>query len=164
MIADSPPSSLAFADSAQVRDYLVEAPKLDLVGPGAGHDLADELLHGWRRPSTWYLTGFLIPSDTPFEDRSDVDEDDSLDEVPDTAGLVEESADNEAWFPPEIPRPALRPTSSACGSCYRPVGQRCSRASSTHQPLLRSTPWQWTQPGDPSTLVTNVEPSASSSA
>ena len=36
-----------------------------------------------------YLTGFLIPSDTPFEDRSDVDEND----LPDTAGLVGESAD-----------------------------------------------------------------------
>ncbi len=107
MIADSPPSSLAFADSAQVREYLVEALKLDLVGPGAGHDLADELLPGWRRPSNWYLTGFLIPSDTPFEDRSDVDEDDSLDEVPDTAGLVEESADErraakKGFFPSSI--------------------------------------------------------------
>ncbi len=93
MNADSLPSSLALADSSHVREYLVEALKLDLVGPGAGHDLADELLPGWRRPSNWYLTGFLIPSDTPFEDRSDVDEDDSLDEVPGVAGLVEESAD-----------------------------------------------------------------------
>ena len=93
MAADSRPLSLTFADSSEVREYLVGALKLDLVGPGAGDDLADELLPGWRRPSSWYLTGFLIPSDTPFEDRSDVDEDDSLDEVPDTAGLVEESAD-----------------------------------------------------------------------
>ena len=52
MIADSPPSALAFADSAQVRDYLVEAPKLDLVGPGAGHDLADELLPRESKAST----------------------------------------------------------------------------------------------------------------
>ena len=107
MIADSPPSSLTFADSSDAREYLVEALKLDLVGPGAGHDLADELLPGWRRPSSWYLTGFLIPSDTPFEDRSDVDEDDSLDEVPDTAGLVEESADErraakKGFFPSSI--------------------------------------------------------------
>ena len=107
MIADSPPSSLSFADSSDVREYLVEALKLDLVGPGAGHDLADELLPGWRRPSNWYLTGFLIPSDTPLDDRSDLDEDDSLDEVPDTAGLVEESAEErraakKGFFPSSI--------------------------------------------------------------
>ena len=93
MTANSPPSSLAFADSSNVREYLVGALKLDLVGPGVSHELADERLRGWVRPSSWYLTGFLIPSDTPFEDRSDVDEDDSLDEIPDTGGLVEESAD-----------------------------------------------------------------------
>ena len=52
MIADSPPSSLTFADSSDVRDYLVEALKLDLVGPGAGHDLADELLSRDAKPST----------------------------------------------------------------------------------------------------------------
>ena len=36
--------------------------KLDLVGPWAGHALAEERLPGWVRPSNWYLTGFLIPS------------------------------------------------------------------------------------------------------
>ncbi len=93
MNADSLPSSLAFADSSEVREYLVEALKLDLVGPGAVHDLADERLPVWVKPSNWYLTGFLIPSDTPFEDRSNLDEDESLDEVPHIAGLAEESAE-----------------------------------------------------------------------
>ena len=27
----------------------------------AGHDLAEERLPGWVRPSNWYLTGFLVP-------------------------------------------------------------------------------------------------------
>ena len=45
------------------------------------------------RPSNWYLTGFLIPSDTPFEERSDDDEEDALDETPEVAGLAEESAE-----------------------------------------------------------------------
>ena len=93
MTADSPPSLLTFSDSSEVRDYLVKGLKLDLVGPCAGHDLADERLPGWVKPSNWYLTGFLIPSDTPFEDRSDLDEDESLDEVPEIAGLAEESAE-----------------------------------------------------------------------
>ncbi len=107
MNADSLRSSLAFAHSSEVREYLVEALKLDLVGPGAEHNLADERLPGWVRPSNWYLTGFLIPSDTPFEDRSDLDEDESLDEVPEIAGLAEESAEErraakKGFFPSSI--------------------------------------------------------------
>ena len=76
-----------------VREYLAEALRLDLVGPGAGHDLAEERLPGWVRPSNWYLTGFLIPSDTPYQHRSDADEDDPLDTTPAVAGLAEESSE-----------------------------------------------------------------------
>jgi hypothetical protein len=79
------------ADSLQVRGKLVEALELYLVGPGAGHALAEENLPGWERPSTWYLTGFLIPSGTPPDKSSDADESDDLDEVPESAGLAEES-------------------------------------------------------------------------
>ncbi len=49
------------ATSLEVRERLVEALKLDLVGPWAGHALAEERLPGWVRPSNWYLTGFLLP-------------------------------------------------------------------------------------------------------
>ena len=77
--------------SAQVRDQLVESLKLDLVGPWPGHAFEHERLPGWERPSVWYLTGFLIPSGTPPDQSSDLDEDDDLDEVPVTAGLSEES-------------------------------------------------------------------------
>ena len=47
-VQSSPTSSL------EVRDRLVEALELDLVGPGAGHRLATEMLPGWIRPSNWY--------------------------------------------------------------------------------------------------------------
>ena len=78
--------------SLEVRERLVEALKLDLVGPGPGHALAEERLEGWRRPSNWYLTGFLIPSGTPPERSADADEDDDMGgEVPESAGLAEES-------------------------------------------------------------------------
>ncbi len=49
------------ATSLEVRERLVEALKLDLVGPWAGHALSEERLPGWVRPSNWYLTGFLLP-------------------------------------------------------------------------------------------------------
>jgi hypothetical protein len=74
-----------------VRERIVEAVKLDLVGPWPGHALAEERLPGWVRPSNWYLTGFLIPTGTPPDKSADIDEDDDLDEIPESAGLAEES-------------------------------------------------------------------------
>ncbi len=79
------------ASSLEVRARLVEALKLDLVGPWAGHALAEEKLPGWVRPSNWYLTGFLIPSGTPPERSADADEDEDFGEIPEAAGLAEES-------------------------------------------------------------------------
>ena len=87
----APLAKRAPENSVEVRARLVEALQLDLVGPWAGHTLAAERLRSWERPSNWYLTGFLIPSGTPPERRADADEDDDLDEVPETAGLAEES-------------------------------------------------------------------------
>ena len=77
--------------SLQVRDYLVKALRLDLVGPWPGHELAEERLPRWVRPSNWYLTGFLIPSGSPPQYAADADEDDDVGEVPETAGLGEEN-------------------------------------------------------------------------
>lgn len=77
--------------SVEVRDRLAGALRLDLVGPGPGHPLREELLPGRERPSNRYLTGFLIPSGTPVEKRTDADEDEDLEIVPESAGLAEES-------------------------------------------------------------------------
>lgn len=77
--------------SCEVRAKLTDALRLDLVGPWAGHSLAEEKLPGWVRPSTWYLTGFLIPSGTPPEKSGDADEDDDMGAIPESAGLAEES-------------------------------------------------------------------------
>ena len=82
------------ANSVEVRERLIEALKLDLVGPWVGHELAAECLPGWVRPSNWYLTGFLIPSDTPIDQRDDDDDDDDFGgEVSEEAGLPEESSE-----------------------------------------------------------------------
>ena len=79
---------------AEVRDRLIEALQLDLVGPWDGHSLADERLPGWIRPSNWYLTGFLVPSGSAPDTSADADEDDDMDgEVPESAGLAEESSE-----------------------------------------------------------------------
>ncbi len=75
------------------------------MGPWEGHALAEERLPGRVRPSNWYLTGFLIPSGTPPERSADADEaDDMEEEIPESAGLAEESNDErkaakKAYFP-----------------------------------------------------------------
>ena len=83
----------ALADSVEVRERLVEALNLDLIGPWGGHALAAERLPGWVRPSNWYLTGFLIPSGTKLELSADADEEDDIDETPESSGLAEESSE-----------------------------------------------------------------------
>ena len=97
--ADSPAFGTAVtsppADSPAVRDRIVDTLGLDLVGPTGGHPLASERLPGWVRPSNWYLTGFLVPSGMPPERCADADEDDDFDtEVPEDAGLAEESGED----------------------------------------------------------------------
>ena len=79
--------------SVEVRERLVEALNVDLVGPGAGSHLVSERLPGWVRPSNWYLTGFLVPTGAPPSQQGDADEDDDLDEMPESAGLAEESTE-----------------------------------------------------------------------
>jgi hypothetical protein len=98
---NTPTTSLA------VRARLVEALKLDLVGPWAGHTLAEEQLPGWVRPSNWYLTGFLIPAGTPPEQSADADEDDDFGEVQESLGLPEESTEErkaakKSFFPSSL--------------------------------------------------------------
>ena len=103
----SPESGRAPASSLEVRSRLVEALNLDLVGPGVDSDLASERLPGWVRPSNWYLTGFLVPTGAPPAQAGDADEDDDMDEVPEKAGLAEESTDDpkaakRGFFPSSI--------------------------------------------------------------
>jgi hypothetical protein len=84
---DAPTTSL------EVRERLVNALQLDLVGPWPDHELAEEKLRGWERPSNWYLTGFLIPVTAPPDQSADIDAEEELEEVPENAGLAEESAE-----------------------------------------------------------------------
>src|SRR5579875_925452 len=98
--ADVPTTPLA------VRERLVEALELDLVGPGPGHPLAQERLPVWERPSNWYLTGFLIPVRSAEEEAGDVDSDEELDE-PQEDELSDDGAEDRAaakrrYFPSSL--------------------------------------------------------------
>ena len=84
-----PPTSL------DVRAALIHALQLDLIGPDPDGEHAEESLPGWERPSVWYLTGFLVPTGTPVAEKADDEEDDDFDgEVPERAGLPEESTEH----------------------------------------------------------------------
>ena len=114
-------SPRAPANSLEVRKRLVEALHLDLIGPGAGHELESERLPGWVRPSNWYLTGFLIPAGAPPMQSADADEDDDLDEMPYSAGLAEESTEErkaakKAFFPSSMGLSFLVPGDSDTAS------------------------------------------------
>ena len=90
----------------EVRSQLVDALRLDLVGPENGSDLETEVLN--QAPSRWYLTGFLVPLEADpaqkrddqgqdefeFEgDGSDAGDDDTIPETP---------AARRAFFPSSI--------------------------------------------------------------
>lgn len=92
-----------------VRGQLIDALRLDLVGPHAGNgnhaDYAEEVLP--IAPSKWYLTGFLIPYEAPATQRSDDDVDDQLDEVErvhhaDDDNAPEAASARKAFFPSSI--------------------------------------------------------------
>ena len=136
-------------DSAAVREDLVEALRLDLVGPWAGHEFDAEQLPGRERPSNWYVSGFLIPTGTPPERSADADEDDDLNTVPEAAGLAEESNDErkaarKAFFPSSIGLSFLVP--AACRELavtvrwgdYAPA--EIENAGSGKTPVWRRTP------------------------
>ncbi len=65
--------------SAEVRQRLVDALILDLIGPIADPSRAGERLE--QGPSRWYLTGFLVPNERASVDlpKDDDDEDDEED-------------------------------------------------------------------------------------
>ena len=79
------------SDSAAARQYLVDALRIDLIGPRLEDThLQEERLP--QAPSRWYLTGFLVPTGAPPEQKAqDTEEEmDSLEEV--TSGSDDSSA------------------------------------------------------------------------
>ena len=92
-------------DSADIRSHLVDALRLDLVGPGMELGTAEEILN--QPPSRWYLTGFLVPVEADESQKSDADADDELEEGADTAGTddatePEKPAARRAYMPSSV--------------------------------------------------------------
>lgn len=69
----------------EVRAQLTDALRLDLVGPEEGLGEAHEILP--QRPSSWYVTGFLVPLEASPDQKTDAQGTDELDAGGDTGGL-----------------------------------------------------------------------------
>jgi hypothetical protein len=77
------------ASSVEIRGELVEALRLDLIGPDNSHAFANELLPA--PPSRWYLTGFLVPTDAPMDQRADETSTEQIESGGDSEGLDDAS-------------------------------------------------------------------------
>lgn len=92
------------ATSVEIRSELVEALRLDIVGPDNNHLFAHELIP--EPPSRRYLTGFLVPTDAPIDQRTDETADEEIDSG-DSGGLdddapVDRSAAKKGLLPSSI--------------------------------------------------------------
>ena len=63
--------------SENIRSEIVQALRLDLIGPDNDHAFAHELLP--EPPSRWYLTGYLVPRSAPERQRCDPTSADEID-------------------------------------------------------------------------------------
>ena len=71
--------------SSAIRSELVEARKLDLVGADNHHAFGNELLPD--APSQWYLSGFLVPSEAPADQKTDETSAEEIDSGGGTDGM-----------------------------------------------------------------------------
>lgn len=77
------------ASAAEVREKLLDALRLDLVGPTG--DLGDPKETLPQAPSRWYLTGFLVPTSAGQAQKQDDQADDELDGAGDGDGMDDDT-------------------------------------------------------------------------
>jgi hypothetical protein len=174
--------------SAQVRDRLVEAMRLDLIGPQPGNfrdDLySEELLP--TAPSAWYLTGFLVPHEAPFHARLDDtgnDQDDLQDkprasdddQTPEGASARKVPLPSSVGLSVLVPEGVERLTARVMWGDYVPVEaagkaaglggwRRCAREAEVVLSLGERGVWEAPVPeAGGLKLVTTVRPTAPSS-
>jgi hypothetical protein len=88
-----------------VRRQLVDALRLDMIGPENGSDLEGEVLP--QAPSRWYLTGFLVPLEAGEAQKSDETAQDEFD----FAASNGVAADDDVTPEPPAARRAFFPSS-----------------------------------------------------
>lgn len=103
------------SEASAVRSKLVEALKLDLVGPWPGHVFEKELLP--ENPTRWYLTGYLVPEEAPVEHRTDAESKEQVDSGGEGGGTddggIPDKADGPSLLPSSIGLSVLVPAGVA---------------------------------------------------
>jgi hypothetical protein len=128
--------------ASKVRSKLVEALKLDLVGPG--QRLGDPVEVLPQSPSRWYLTGFLAPLDAAPEQRGNIDADEELSAAGE-AGLDDDltpepaAAAKQRFFPSSIGLSILLPVEATA------LNVRISWGDYQREGDDRSETWRRTQ-------------------
>lgn len=80
--------------SVEVREELVDALRLDLVGPMGSLGTPTETLP--QAPSKWYLNGFLVPTEAEEAQKVDPSSNDELDEAGTPGGLDDDKTPERA--------------------------------------------------------------------
>src|SRR5260370_13156069 len=98
--------------SVEVRSRLVDALRLDLVGPSDAVGDPNEFLP--QAPSSWYLAGFLVPTEAVQTQGVDESSTDEVDEASDGSGLdddvtPEPAAARQRYLPSSIGLSVLVP-------------------------------------------------------
>jgi len=136
-----------------VRAQLVTALELDLIGPRADAPehaaYLDERLP--ERPTSWYLTGFLVPFEASAEDRAGDDIDDEVEVEGERGGDDDQASDatsgRKAFFPSSMGLSALVPADAErveirarWGDYERSEASEGARAHWQRVPRTASTP------------------------
>ncbi len=119
--------------AVDIRSDLVNALRLDLVGPGEAPGNDAEILP--EPPSRWYLTGFLVPLDADESQRSEPMATDVMDQAERPGGIddsatPEPAAARRSFFPSSIGLSFLVTAGTkklhlkACWGDYKPHGVR----------------------------------------
>lgn len=137
-------------NSLEVREKLVEALDLDLVGPTAGGPLEKEVLP--QAPSRWYLTGFLVPYQAKADQKSDALQTEEIDQAVTADGDDDRSPDRatprKAFFPSSMGVSVLVPKAADTLSVlvqwgdYKAVAEAVGGEASETGPKLT---WKRTQ-------------------
>lgn len=99
----------------EVRQELVDALQLDLIGPTGPLGDHKEVLP--QTPSRWYLTGFLVPTDASEDQRSDPTANDELDQAAEPVSIddsetPEKTAARRSYLPSSMGVSVLVPAGS----------------------------------------------------
>lgn len=117
--------------SVEVRSKLVDALRLDLVGPSGTLGDANEALP--QAPSRWYLSGFLVPLGADQSQRASEDSAEDLDQAGESGGTdddvePERPAARQRYLPSSIGVSVLVPASAKRLAVKVSWGDYCPRA------------------------------------